>query len=174
MKVTGSMKSIRKIHLIGEVNEDMVSKFFTELDELESKNDRAPVLIELCSEGGTTYDALAIVGRMRNSIVSVHVSVYGKAMSAAVLILAAGDKRSMHENAWVMVHEDDVKVSGSASHVLKLAEQNEKEELQWNKLLEKYTGNLNWDFLALNTSYLTAQECLEQGLIDKIIVGRNK
>ena len=163
----------RKIYLIGTIDEAMVERFAGELDALNAESSK-PIEVELSSEGGTHYASLAIVGRIRNSKAPVHVKAYGYIMSAAVLILACADKRFMCEHAWVMVHEDSGKVKGSTSDLAKQIEQMGREEEQWCRLMDRFSRPkiADWAFMSLNTTYLTAQDCLDYGLIDFIMKGK--
>ena len=161
---------MRKIKLIGEVNEVMYEHFSTELDELLAKSSK-PIEVELNSEGGLSIDALAIVGRMKTAPCPFYVTVYGRAMSAAVLILAAGNRRRMSNIAWLMYHEDCGKVKGNTSDMKFAALRFEQEEQQWAELLQKYTGRAasQWRAFAKQTTYFSAEEALKVGLIDEIV-----
>ncbi len=165
---------MRKIYLLGEVNEAMYASFTTELDLMLEKSLSKPIQVELSSEGGTVLDALAIVGRIVNTSCPVHITVYGKCMSAAVLILACGDVRRISSEAWVMHHEDTLKVRGSTTDLQRLAARAEQEEAEWGKLLAKYTKieEAQWRAWAHKTTYFTADEALAVGLVDEVLKGK--
>ena len=65
------------------------------------------ITIRLHSEGGSVYEALAIVGRIEKCKCQIITEGYGAIMSAATLILASGDKRRISRLAWFMVHESN-------------------------------------------------------------------
>ncbi len=165
---------MRKIYLLGEVNETMYATFTTELDELLSTSSTKPVQVELSSEGGTVLDALAIVGRIVNAPCPIHVTVYGKCMSAAVLILACADKRSVSSEAWIMHHEDTLRVKGSTTDLQRMAARAEQDETHWGQLLGKYTkvDEVHWRAWARKTTYFTASEALAMGLVDEVLKGK--
>lgn len=164
---------MRKIKLIGPVDYDMYEHFSDSLDELLAKNSTKSIAIELNSDGGVAIDALAIVGKMATAGVRFHVTVYGRAMSAAILILAACQHRQMSSEAWLMYHEDAGKFKGSTSDMSKAALRFEQEEQQWADLLQKYTGRpaSHWRAMAKATTYFSAEEALKVGLIDEIVRG---
>lgn len=163
-------KASRKIHLISDVSDESFLKFCRRMSYLEDLSHKEPIYVELSSPGGSAYDALAFSARIRNSPCDVIITAYGLVASAAVLILAAGDKRRMAEEAWVMVHEDSGEVGGDVTSIAKQCKQYETLEDQWAELLEKLTDvdAKNWRKLHHDTTYMTAQECLEYGLVDEI------
>lgn len=165
---------MRKIYLIGEVNETMSENFSTQLDLLLEKSLSKPVHIELSSEGGTVLDALAIVGKITTSPCPCYITAHGKVMSAAVLILASGDYRLASPQTWIMHHEDELKVRGSTSELQRMAVRAEQEEEEWSKWLARYTRKSSefWRNEAKLTKYWTADEALELGLIDEVLKGK--
>lgn len=162
----------RKINIIGEIDDTSYAEFVEQLDDLESIIDD-DITIELNSCGGDAISALAFYDRIRLSKNNITIYVLGAAQSAAVVILAAGDKRIMSKNAWVMVHEDTIVLPEDArvSDVEKNAQVSRRLEDQWNKILEQETGTSaeTWEQLHAEETYLDANECLKLGLVDKII-----
>jgi ATP-dependent protease ClpP protease subunit len=157
----------RIINLIGDVNEDMVIKLFDKMDELESESNEA-ISINLCSDGGVAYDAIAIAGRLHDSKCTIKIRAYGRVMSAAILILAVGDKRTAQGGTWFMVHEDAGKQKGSTTELVKAAKQMRQEEKHWDRLLEYYTATPvdRWTELSRKTTYFTAEVAKGLGLLD--------
>lgn len=165
-------KLVRKLYITGEITTESYLAFSKRLSHMERDSKHLPIEIELVSEGGSTYDALAYCGRMRTSPCNLHVKAYGLVASAAVLILAAGDHRSMSSEAWVMVHEDSVaEVEGSVTEMEKLTKQLRSLENQWSFLLAGRTSAEKsiWDKLHKDTTFLTAVECKALGLIEEIV-----
>ena len=158
------MKTIR---LVGEVNEEMYITLSEALEELEADEDAIEADIELVSEGGSAYDALAIAGRMRSSPLNVTIVACGKCMSAAVLILAAGDTRLATQGTWFMVHEDSGRAKGKTCDIERQASQMQAEERAWNAMLEDCTGTSEvvWDELAVNETYFGVGKARELNLI---------
>src|ERR1700726_3970022 len=97
----------KQLYITGDITLRKFNKFSRQLSFIENNTPKDTIVnVELSSEGGDTYAALAFFDRIRNSDLSIHITVFGPCFSAAVLILAAGDKRSMGRSAWVMTHED--------------------------------------------------------------------
>lgn len=163
----------RKINIIGDIDEVSYNDFAESMDELEGILEGEDIHIEIASHGGDALMALAYYDRIRRSKSTVTITATGMVASAAVLILAAGDKRYMTRNAWVMVHEDTVPLEEEmrVSQVEKNAKISRRLETQWNKIMASRTKLpvSTWERLHEEETYLDAQECLNSGLIDKII-----
>lgn len=157
------------IRIVGEISETSFAEFSAKLSICERS--RTPVKIELYSEGGNPTAALAFASRIRLAKVKVTVLAIGEVSSSAVLILAAGHKRKMAEEAWVMVHETTDELKGDVIMLEKLVAQRRREEDQWAELLGQWTTSHKYVWTALHkeTTYLTATQCLAMGLIDEII-----
>ena len=114
---------------------------------------------------------LGIIDYMKLSDVQVNARCYGAAMSAAAVILACGTGlRSMSENATVMIHEGSIFEEGKVSDILKSSDHLKELHETINKILSEVT-NKDKEYWAEKTKtdlYLTAQQCLEHGIIDKI------
>lgn len=147
---------------------DFIDAAFTELE----KESRKGIIIKLNSLGGSVYEALAIVGRMKKSPCHVTVEGYGAVMSAATLILAAGDKRKLSHLAWFMHHEASIEPDQSrTSELVALAKQLEREDKQWAKTMAEYTNKDSRFWLKHGThidAYFDADELLKLGVIDEV------
>ena len=161
---------MRKIYLVGSIDEEAFLNFCEKLDELEASP--KPVEMILNSPGGSALDALAFYSRIKNSKCPINITVYGCCYSAAVLVLAAGHARRMTRESWVMVHEDSTTLKNrDTTNIEKEADQMRRNENQWNALLEK-NSNITfqkWEYMHKSTTYLNARECLEIGLIEEIV-----
>lgn len=161
----------RSIQLVGEIDQNTFILIETALTLLESQS-KASVTIKINSEGGSVYDALAIVGRMKSSKCKIITEGYGATMSAASLILAAGDKRRMSKFGWLMHHEASYGYEGTIQQSKHVLSQMEREEKLWAQYMEQFSsspaaywasqGKLGRDL------YLTAEECLTLGVIDEV------
>jgi ATP-dependent protease ClpP protease subunit len=161
----------RIITIKEEIDSDLFGKIDAALSEMESDNRRA-ITIRINSEGGSVYDALAIVGRLKSSKCRIITVGFGAVMSAATLILACGDERIMSDIAWFMHHESQYAVEGSHSQVVDAVAQAEKEENQWAAAMESYSKKdaKFWRKVAKDkNAYFTAQELLDMGVIDELI-----
>ncbi len=105
----------RIITLTGEIDDDTFHVVDTAMAELEAESKKA-VTIRINSIGGSVYDAMGIVGRLKSSKVSKIITEgYGCVMSAATLILASGTERKISEYSWFMHHESQLMELGSMS-----------------------------------------------------------
>ena len=161
---------MRKIRLSGGVDEESFGAFCEALDAFEAESSQ-PVEFELCSGGGDAYIALAFAARMRTSPCQITVTVYGACQSAAVLILAAGNKRAMTKESWVMVHEDHGEISDKVTLMEVETHHLRAMEDQWAKLLAELTkaSAKKWAKLHKETTYLTPEQCVKLGLADEIV-----
>ena len=160
-----------KIQIIGGIDEEMFRSFSEQLAEFE-KAKATDVFIELSSPGGHAYDALAFFSRMRLSPCNITILAYGLIASAAVLVLAGGDKRLMTKESWLMVHEDTVhKLTAKVTEAEKYTRHMRKLEDQWNMLLAMKTrlSAAGWSSLHRAESYITPEDCLKYGLIEEIV-----
>lgn len=132
------------------------------------------VTLELNSPGGSVIDGLAILDTMdevRRKGVQVDTCACGMAASMAAVILASGDERSAYPNSRVLIHQVLGQISGQTTDVLIAAAQMQKDKERLNRILaqksgkslEEVTADTERDF------YLSPQEALDYGLIDKIL-----
>lgn len=162
----------RIIRLSGTIDEESFEAFDYQLSELERLNPRKTITIRINSPGGSVYDALAIVGRIRSSTCPIITEGYGQIMSAAVLVLAAGKKRKMSNYAWFMHHQSSYVVAGSHDDVVDEVQQMEREERMWCKWMSELSSKTEkfWTTAAKKKNfYATAEECVKMGIIDETI-----
>lgn len=161
----------RTIQLVGEISEETFVQFDTALTILEEES-KAGVTIKINSLGGSVYDAMAIIGRMRASKCKITTEGYGSVMSAAIMILAAGNKRRMSRYAVAMWHEASYGNEGTVAQMQSFQRQMEREEKAGADMMERFTsapakywlseGKLGRDL------YLNAEECMTLGVIDEV------
>ena len=161
----------RIIQLTGEIETQTSFDYMdAALTEMERGSKKA-ITIKINSPGGSPTEALAIVGRLRNSKCQIVTEVYGEVMSAAVLILAAGDKRRMSKYAVFMHHESSYSISGEHSSVKDAVERAEREEELWSKYMQEFTekDTYFWKYSVIKKNmFLDAYECYAYGVIDEI------
>lgn len=164
------MSKERVINIIGSIDEEALSVFTEKMQELVSLSNK-PIRITLSSGGGSSYDALAFASIIRLCPCDVIITAVGCVASAAVIVLAAGHYRKMSAESWVMVHEDSGKIKGDVATLERESEHLRHMENQWADLLESFTTTnaAHWRVLHKNTTYLTAKECLQLGLVDEVV-----
>lgn len=163
------MSAIRKIYVVGDIDDESFLAFSKRLDKLEAAS-VAPIVLELCSEGGSAYSGMAFAGKIRACRCKVFVHAYGVVMSAATAILAAGDRRTVDTDCLIMIHDGSQKVNGPEVDVTKALVQMRKEEQQWADFFESVTGTPSkvWRDISQATTYLRADEAMQLGLVDHI------
>lgn len=159
----------RKLYIIGDIDNLSYRQFTEELAALESSI--APVSVEIHSEGGDAEVALAFYARIKASPCDVYMHTNGVVASSAVLVYAAGTKRTMASTGWVMVHECQGKIDGSTSDKAHTLKHLQALEDQWNELMEDQTGTEAKEWAALNkvTTHLTANQAKALGLVHKVV-----
>ena len=166
----------RIIVLNSEVNEYTAGLIVAQLLYLESEDPERDITFYINSPGGVITAGMAIYDTMNYIKPDVATVCMGMAASMGSFLLSGGakGKRYALPNAEIMIHQplggtqgqaSDIEIQ--ASHIMKL-----KEKL--NKLLSEHTGQ-PLKKLAKDTdrdNWLTAEQALEYGLIDKIITSR--
>jgi ATP-dependent protease ClpP protease subunit len=159
----------KHFEICGGIDEDLLRRFYKFTKNLTDKD---TATITISSHGGDPDVALAIFGiiQARPSI-KWHTIVYGYAYSAAVLLFAAGTKRTFSKYAFAMVHETREKVKGESSSIMRYAKHMERSEQHWNRILEQQTGTplSIWEKLAEKTTYINAEDSLKLGLATEVL-----
>lgn len=163
----------RIINLAGEIDGDLFCLVNDAFIALASQSDD-PIIIRINSLGGSMYDSLAICGLMQSCKCQVIVEVFGTAMSAAILLLAAGDHRIVNKYARLMDHS-----SAYAAGYAKLDDHRsnldnaEEEQKLWNEAIDGFCGKPAGTWARLTSDrrhdiYFSAEKALELGLCDEI------
>lgn len=157
----------RRVLLTGEVNEAMFTHLVNELSRLSNAGPE-PIQIDLYSDGGFASAGLAIYGAIRACPCLIYTTAYGACQSAATVILAGSDWRSMALDCWFMVHDSPGKPKKKREKI-----QREREEVQWAQILELHSQLPadEWRALSKKETYLNPAECLQYGVVDQILKG---
>lgn len=160
------------MYLSYEIDQDQLYAVMTRFDNFVRINPKQDVTLNITSYGGDVYAMLGTIDYFKSLPVKVNTHCVGACMSAAAVILACGTgTRSMTENSTVMVHEGSAFEGGKTSDVLKGADHLKKLQKNINRILGEVTKRDQqfWEGVSKNDCYFTAEECLEYGIIDKII-----
>lgn len=160
----------RIIVICGDIDSNVFEIVEAAMTEMESQSRKA-ITFKINSPGGETYQALAIVGRMKDSKCKIVTIGYGHMMSAASLILACGDDRSVSKYSFFMHHEASYGVDGKHSEIKNEVAQAEREEDCWADWMTEFSKQ-PWKFwkktgVGLN-AYFTPEKLVELGVIDYI------
>lgn len=144
------------------------AKYFR--DQLEAIPDTATIELHINSNGGSVKEGVAIYTQLKQKACKKVGYVDGVAYSVAFLILQACDERIMGLGTSALVHNMWMSVKGNAKELRKAAddldvlmESNRKIFLERSNLEEQQLI----DMMEAET-FLTPDQCLEYGLIDKI------
>ncbi|MBQ6774354.1 MAG: ATP-dependent Clp endopeptidase proteolytic subunit ClpP [Synergistaceae bacterium] len=166
----------RIIFLGSEIVDDVANSIVAQLLFLESEDPDKDINIYINSPGGSVTAGLAIYDTMQYIKPQVSTICVGLAASMAAILLAGGTKgkRLALPNAEVMIHQPLGGARGQASDIEIQAKNILKTKERMNKILASHTGQ-NIKTIAKDTdrdNYMTAEEALKYGLIDKIIEAR--
>jgi ATP-dependent Clp protease protease subunit len=160
------------MYLSYEIDQDQLYAVMTRFDNFVSINPKQDITLNITSYGGDVYAMLGTIDYFKSLPVKVNTHCVGACMSAAAVILACGTgKRSMTKNSTVMVHEGSAFESGKTSDVLKGADHLKKLQSNINRIMGEVTNKNTdfWEGVSKSDTYLTAEECLDYGIVDEII-----
>ncbi len=166
----------RIIMLSEEVNDTTASLVVAQLLYLEAQDPDKDIQFYINSPGGSVTAGLAIYDTMQYIKADVSTICIGMAASMGAFLLSAGTKgkRIALPNAEIMIHQPSGGSQGQATEIRIQAEQILKIRRQLNEILAANTGK-SVEQIELDTErdhYMTAQEAMEYGLIDKVIYKR--
>ena len=142
--------------------------------ELEKHKDAKQINLYINSMGGSVSEGVTIYNQIRRHSAKVTAYIDGFACSIASVIPMAADEVVMGENTMLMIHNPWTITWGNAKDLRKTAEDLDKvrdgciipaykarcgDKLSDEKLIE----------LLDNETFLTAAECLEYGLCDRVL-----
>lgn len=160
----------RIIQITGDIEPPLFDFVDAAMTEMERESRRS-ITLKIHSNGGSVYEALAIIGRIERSPCVVHTEAYGAVMSAATLILACGAKRRMSRRAWFMHHESSYILEGRHSTNKAYVTQADREERAWAEAMASFSNKSADFWLSKGTHidvYFSAEELLEFGVVDEL------
>ena len=160
----------RIIFLSGEINDSVANIVISELLYLDNIN-HEDIYLYINSPGGSITSGMSIYDTM--NFVSSKVITIGLGMCAsmAAFLLSSGNTRLALPNTEIMIHQPIGGAQGQATDIKIAAERIIKLKEKLNKILAKNTKQ-DIKKIAEDTerdNFLSADEALEYGLIDKII-----
>lgn len=162
----------RIILLSGEVNDDLSNLIIAELLYLDSISSD-DISIYINSPGGSITAGMAIYDTMNFIKSDVSTICVGMSASMAAFILSSGTKGKRYAlpNSDIMIHQPLGGVQGQATEIDIVAKRILKLRKKLNKILSINTGQ-SLDKIEKDTErdyYLSADEALSYGIVDKII-----
>ena len=163
----------RIIMLSEEVNQATASLIVAQMLFLEAEDPDADIQFYINSPGGSVTDGMAIYDTMQFVKCDVSTICIGMAASMGAFLLAAGTKgkRIALPNSEIMIHQPLGGAKGQATDIKIQADLILRTRDKLNTILSERTGR-PIEEIARDTerdNYMTAQQALEYGIIDKII-----
>lgn len=171
--------SDRIIMLGEEVSETSASLVIAQLLFLEAQDPEKEIQFYINSPGGSVTAGLAIYDTMRYIRCSISTICMGLAASFGAVLLAGGTKgrRMALPNAEIMIHQPAIHghgVQGQATDIKIMSDHMQKSKYRLNGILAETTGK-TIEEIERDTerdNYMSAEEALKYGLIDRILEQR--
>ena len=168
--------SDRIIFLGEEVSDGSARAVIAQMLFLESQDPGKDIHLYINSPGGSVSAGFAIYDTMQYIKCDVSTICIGLAASFGAFLLAGGTKgkRLALPNAEIMIHQPAIHgngIQGQATDIKIASDHIQKSKKRLNTILSENTGK-SMDEVATATerdNYMTAEEALDFGLIDKII-----
>ncbi len=168
----------RIVMLNGPVEDHMANLIVAQLLFLESENPDKDISLFINSPGGVVTAGMSIYDTMQFIKPDVATYVMGQACSMGSLLAQAGaaGKRFMLPNARHMIHQPSGGARGQATDIQIQAEEILKMKKNLTEIYAKHNSKgKTFEQLTADMErdkFMTAQEALDYGLIDKIIAER--
>ena len=130
------------------------------------------IKLHIHSGGGDLFSGLAAVDTIRSLKTDVHTYIDGSAASAATLMSLAGDKRFIHKNSLMLIHQLSAMMVEGTHEQFKDEFENQQRLMDRIKTLYREKANMSDEVLEellKHDLWLDADKCLEYGLVDEVI-----
>ena len=166
----------RIVFLGEEVNETTANLIVAQMMFLEAEDPEKDIHFYINSPGGSVTDGFAIYDTMNYVKCDVATYCIGMAASMGAFLLAGGakGKRFVLPNSEIMIHQPSGGAKGQATEIEIAAKQILRTKERLNRILSENTGQ-PFEKVAEDTerdNWMSAEEALEYGLVDKIITNR--
>ncbi|MCH5147971.1 MAG: ATP-dependent Clp endopeptidase proteolytic subunit ClpP [Clostridiales bacterium] len=166
----------RIIFLSGEIDDAVANTVVAQLIYLEAKDPQKDISLYINSPGGSVSAGLAIYDTMNYIKCDVSTICIGMAASMGAFLLSSGQKGKRYAlpNSEIMIHQPLGGAQGQASDIKIAAEHILRTKQKLNSILAQNSGRPISE-IERDTdrdNYLSAQEALEYGLIDKVFFKR--
>lgn len=165
----------RIVILNGEVNSQSAAQIIFEMLSLEKENPNSDIFFYINSPGGSVPDGLAIYDTMQYIKPDVVTVCFGTAASMGSFLLSSGTKgkRAALPHSQILIHQPMVGLNGvqQQTDITILSKHMERTRVTLEKIMAR---NMNKSVEQIHTDterdfYMTAEEALDYGLIDKIL-----
>jgi ATP-dependent Clp protease protease subunit len=166
-----------RIVFIGTPIDDYIASLaIAQMLHLEAEDPEKDISVYINSPGGSVTAGLAIYDTMQYIRPQVGTICVGMAASMGAILLLAGEKgkRQALPNARIMIHQPWGGVQGTASDISIQAEEILKTKKRLNEIIAAHTGKA-LHVVEKDTdrdNYMSSQQAMEYGLIDKVLAKR--
>ncbi|MCX7965311.1 MAG: ATP-dependent Clp endopeptidase proteolytic subunit ClpP [Syntrophorhabdaceae bacterium] len=167
----------RIIFLGSPIDDNVANIVIAQLLFLESEDPSKDIFLYINSPGGIITSGLAIYDTMQYIKPAVVTMCIGQAASMSAVLLAGGakGKRYALPHSRILIHQPLGGVQGQATDINIQAREILRMRQELNKILTKHTGQ-PLERIEADTErdfYMTAQQALDYGIIDKIVEKRD-
>lgn len=160
----------RILYFHADVSTYSVEKMLIYLEYLNLKSSK-PIQLNICSPGGSVDAGLGLYDYIKSSRSKINTHCTGLAASMGAILLAGGAKRTATRNARIMIHQPSSGFIGKATDIENHANEISRVRKLLSTLISADTGQ---PFNKVNKDmnedlWMTAEEALKYGLIDKIV-----
>ena len=171
----------RIILLHDEVNSATASVVVAQLLYLEGQDPDKDIFLYINSPGGSVSDGMAIYDTMQYIKCDVSTICMGLAASMGAFLLSSGTKgkRIALPNSEIVIHQPLIAgggISGQVTDIMIRSNYLQRTKDRLNRILSENTGK-DYDIICKDTerdNFMTAEEALEYGLIDKVYNSREE
>lgn len=178
MDVFSRLMMDRIIFLGVPIDDDVANIILAQLLFMASNDSSSDISLYINTPGGVVSSGLSIYDTMQIIEPDVATICTGMAASMGSVLLCAGakGKRSALKHSRVMIHQPLGGAQGQASDILIAAQEIEKIRKELYSIISEHSGQpLDKIFADGDRDYwMNSQEALDYGMIDEIIVKKNK
>ena len=165
------------INLFGYIDDEMAERIIPQIQYLDDNNAKE-IIIQINSAGGSVTAGLAIYDTLNYVNARIVTVGLGVCASMGAFLLSAGSKgyRRATPNCEILIHQPLGGASGQASDIIIAANHIKKTRDRLNQILSENTGK-DIETIEKDTdrdNIMTAEEAKLYGLIDEVIVSKNK
>ena len=166
----------RIVFLGEEVTDVSANLVIAQLLHLESQDSEKDISLYINSPGGSVTAGLAILDTMNYIKCDVSTICLGECASMGAVLLSAGakGKRYCLPNSMVLIHQPSGGAQGQQTEIQIVADFMRKTRDRLNNILASNTAQ-PLEVIERDTerdNYMTAEEAMAYGLVDKVIVDR--
>ena len=133
--------------------------------------DPPPIKLHINSYGGSVFAGLSAVDYIQGSKIPVHSIIDGCAASAATLMSVVAERRFMHRNACMLIHQLSGVMWGKFQEMQDDIQNSEMLMEKIKNIYRQYTKvpKKELDKILKHDIWWEAEKCLEYGLVDEIL-----